>query len=72
LPTNGNLTPTARKISIRKKNPKYYLTSVTEGFEIIREVNHPRVKFLYDFYHDQISEGNLITKLEKKHRSGSA
>jgi hydroxypyruvate isomerase len=49
----------------QEENPKYYLTSVAEGFEIIREVGHPRVKFLYDFYHEQISEGNLIEKLEK-------
>ena len=48
-----------------EENPKYYLTSVAEGFEIVREVNHPRVKFLYDFYHEQISEVNLINKLEK-------
>ena len=48
-----------------EENPKYYLTSVAEGFEIVTEVNHPRVKFLYDFYHEQISEGNLIKKLEK-------
>jgi len=49
----------------QEENPKYFLTSVAEGFEIIRQVNHPRVKFLYDFYHEQISEGNLIEKLEK-------
>ncbi len=48
-----------------EENPRYYLTSVGEGFEIIRQVAHPRVKFLYDFYHEQISEGNLIEKLEK-------
>jgi hydroxypyruvate isomerase len=48
-----------------EENPKYFLTSVAEGFEIVREVNHPRVKFLYDFYHEQISEGNLIKKLEE-------
>ena len=48
-----------------EENPKYYLTSVAEGFEIVRAVNHPRVKFLYDFYHEQIAEGNLIEKLEK-------
>jgi hydroxypyruvate isomerase len=48
-----------------EENPKYFLTSVAEGFEIIAEVNHPNVKFLYDFYHEQISEGNLIEKLEK-------
>jgi len=48
-----------------EENPRYFLTSVAEGFEIIGEVNRPRVKFLYDFYHEQISEGNLIEKLEK-------
>ena len=48
-----------------EENPEYFLTSSREGFDIIREVNHPRVKFLYDLYHEQISEGNLIAKLEK-------
>jgi hydroxypyruvate isomerase len=47
------------------ENPKYFLTSVAEGFEIVREVNLPGVKFLYDFFHEQISEGNLIAKLDK-------
>jgi len=48
-----------------EENPKYYLTSVAEGFEIVRQVNNPHLKFLYDFYHEQIAEGNLIEKLEK-------
>jgi len=48
-----------------EENPRYYLTSVAEGFEVIRAVNSPQVRFLYDFYHEQIAEGNLIEKLEK-------
>jgi hydroxypyruvate isomerase len=48
-----------------EENPKYYLTSVAEGFEIIRAVDHPQVQFLYDFFHEQIAEGNLIEKLDK-------
>jgi hydroxypyruvate isomerase len=48
-----------------EENPRYYLTSVAEGFEVIRQVNHPQVRMLYDFYHEQIAEGNLIEKLEK-------
>ncbi|HEY6291282.1 MAG TPA: TIM barrel protein [Terriglobia bacterium] len=48
-----------------EENPKYFLTSVAEGFEVIKEVNHPQVRFLYDFFHEQISEGNLIEKMEK-------
>jgi hydroxypyruvate isomerase len=48
-----------------EENPHYYLWSVAEGFKIMEEVGHPRVKLLYDFFHEQISEGNLIEKLEK-------
>ncbi len=31
----------------------------------MRAVNHPQVQFLYDLFHEQIAEGNLIEKLEK-------
>ncbi|MGB2652311.1 MAG: TIM barrel protein [Candidatus Acidiferrum sp.] len=48
-----------------EENPKYFLTSSAEGFEIVRAVGNPHVKFLYDFFHEQIAEGNLIEKLEK-------
>jgi hydroxypyruvate isomerase len=48
-----------------EENPKYFLTSVARGFEIVKAVNHPQVQFLYDFFHEQIAEGNLIEKLEK-------
>ncbi len=48
-----------------EENPKYFLTSVTEGFQIVREAKAPNVQFLYDFFHDQISEGNLLAKLDK-------
>lgn len=47
------------------ENPTIFLTSVTEGFEIVRAVNRPNVKVLYDFYHEQRGGGNLIEKLEK-------
>ncbi len=45
--------------------PKEYLTTVTEGFEIVREVGNPHLQVLYDFYHEQRAYGNLIEKLEK-------
>jgi hydroxypyruvate isomerase len=48
-----------------EENPKYFLTSVSEGFEIIRSVGAKNLQFLYDFFHDQIAEGNLLAKLEK-------
>jgi len=50
-----------------EENPHYYMWSVPEAFQIIEEVNHPQVKFLYDFYHAQISGGNLIANLQRHH-----
>jgi len=44
-------------------HPGYYLWSSIEGFEIIREVNHPLVKVIYDIYHQQVMEGNIITNI---------
>jgi len=48
-----------------EENPHYYLQSAAEGIEVVRAVNHPQVQFLYDLFHEQIAEGNLIEKLEK-------
>jgi hydroxypyruvate isomerase len=38
----------------------YYLATTAEGVEIVGEVASPNVKLLYDVYHQQITEGNLI------------
>lgn len=40
-----------------------YLWSSAEGFEIIREVDSPQVKLLYDIYHQQVMEGNIINNV---------
>jgi hydroxypyruvate isomerase len=48
-----------------EENPRYFLQSAAEAIEIVRAVNHPQVQFLYDLFHEQIAEGNLIEKLEK-------
>jgi hydroxypyruvate isomerase len=44
-------------------NPGYFLTSTGEGLSIVREVDHPRIKFQYDTYHIQLLEGNLTQTL---------
>jgi hydroxypyruvate isomerase len=48
-----------------EENPHYFLQSAAEAIEIVRAVNHPQMQFLYDLFHEQIAEGNLIEKLEK-------
>jgi len=43
----------------------YYLTTSAECAEIIREVGSKQVKMLYDVYHQQITEGNLIENIRR-------
>lgn len=38
----------------------YYLSSSEEGFEVIRQTASPRIKLLYDIYHQQIMEGDIL------------
>ncbi|MBR5309106.1 MAG: TIM barrel protein [Clostridia bacterium] len=46
-------------------HPGYYLWSAVEGFDIIREVNHKNVKLIFDIYHQQVMEGNIIPNVTK-------
>ncbi len=47
----------------RVNRPDNYLTSADETFEILDEVGSPSVKMLYDIYHQQISEGDLLARI---------
>jgi hydroxypyruvate isomerase len=51
-----------------EENPRYYLTEIVEALDVVEAVGHPQVQLLYDFYHEQITAGNLIRKLEKSIR----
>ncbi|MDD3926042.1 MAG: TIM barrel protein [bacterium] len=44
-------------------HPGYYLDSSREAAEIIRAVNSPNLRLLYDIYHMQIMEGNVISNI---------
>ena len=45
-------------------HPGYYLDSSAEGFAIVRAIDSPHLKLLYDVYHMQIMEGNVIATIE--------
>ena len=47
------------------ENPSIYLDGVTEAFTLTRAIASPSLKVLYDLYHEQRNQGNLIEKLEK-------
>jgi hydroxypyruvate isomerase len=41
----------------------YFLYSSLEAFDIVEEVGSDNVKILFDIYHQQITEGNLISNI---------
>lgn len=54
---------TIEPLNVLVNHPGYYLTTSAEGYEIVREVNSPNVRLLFDVYHQQITEGNLIANI---------
>jgi hydroxypyruvate isomerase len=44
-------------------HPGYFLNTVEDGMEMIRRVGSPRVKLLFDIYHVQVMQGNVIQRI---------
>jgi len=44
-------------------HPGCFLTSCVEGLKLVREINHPHVRLLFDVYHEQVMRGNIIRTL---------
>lgn len=49
-------------------HPLYQCDRTAWGVQVIEQVNSPRVKLLYDIYHAQIMEGDLIRTIRDNHQ----
>ena len=65
---NTELTLVVELIN-KMARPGYFLIYSDEAAEVIAEVGSQHVRLLFDIFHQQISEGNLITHIRKHHRS---
>jgi hydroxypyruvate isomerase len=61
----ANLKLYVEPLNVLVNHKGYYLDTSNEGFEILREVGSPNVLLLYDIYHQQITEGNIIATIEQ-------
>lgn len=61
----AGVTLVVEPLNILVDHPGYYLYSSEEAFQIIDEVGSPNVKVLFDIYHQQIMEGNLISRIQR-------
>jgi hydroxypyruvate isomerase len=48
-----------------RDHPNLFLSKIAQGFEVCRAVNSPSCKILFDMYHQQVTEGNLIPNIEQ-------
>ena len=60
----NNVTVVLEALNSLYDHKGYYLDSSYVAFEIIRAVNAPRIKVLFDCYHMQIMEGNLVNNIK--------
>jgi hydroxypyruvate isomerase len=57
------VTVVVEPLNRRVDHPGYYLDSSYEAYEIVDAVDSPAVKVLYDVYHQQITEGDVIRNI---------
>jgi hydroxypyruvate isomerase len=48
-----------------KDHPGLFLTKAAQTYAICKGVNSPACKILFDIYHQQITEGNILPNIEK-------
>lgn len=46
-------------------HPGLFLTRIPQAYEVCKAVGSPSCKILFDIYHQQIQEGNIIPNMEK-------
>jgi hydroxypyruvate isomerase len=60
-----NVTICMELLNSRVNHPGYMCDKSAWGFELCKRVDSPRFKMLYDIYHMQIMEGDLIATIKK-------
>jgi hydroxypyruvate isomerase len=61
----AQVTLVLEPLNTKVDHPNYYLQTAKEGFAMLDEVGSPAVKMLFDIYHHQIMEGNVIDDITK-------
>jgi hydroxypyruvate isomerase len=63
LIAEAKLTLLVEALNSLVDHPGCFLTSNVEALKLIKELNLPHVRLLFDIYHEQISRGNIIRTL---------
>jgi hydroxypyruvate isomerase len=59
----ANLTAIVEPLNSLVNHKGFFLTTCVEGARLIRQVDHPHVRLLFDIYHEQVQVGNVTRTL---------
>ena len=59
----ANLTAIVEPLNSVINHKGFFLTTCVEGAKLIRQVDNPHVRLLFDVYHEQVQIGNVIRTL---------
>lgn len=59
-----NLTIVIEPLNTLRDHPGQFLTKISQAYQICEAVDSPSCKILFDIYHQQITEGNLIPNID--------
>ena len=65
LAENAGITLLLEPLNATYDHPGYWLTGSDKAAEICRKLGSARMKLVYDCYHMQIMEGNLVKHIER-------
>jgi hydroxypyruvate isomerase len=61
----AGVTLIVEPLNTKVNHAGYFLSNCVDGLRLIKEVNHPNVRLLFDLYHEQVQTGNVArTMLE--------
>jgi hydroxypyruvate isomerase len=64
LAERAGITLVIEPLNVLVDHTGYYLDHSKPAFKIVQEINSPNIRVLYDVYHMQIMEGNLIQTIK--------
>jgi len=60
LATDADVRLILENLNSRVNHKGYFLTSAKEALQVVKEVDSPHFRLLFDIYHEQVQNGNVI------------
>ena len=63
LAAKASVTMIVEPLNAKVNHKDFFLTTCGEGLKLIKQVDNPNVKLLFDIYHEQVQTGDVIRTL---------